>query len=300
MSEHSAPLPVDEPGIATVPLPDGVHVDVAHGVPVIEIDVPTARATIHLDGAHVTSWIPRGGAEVLWVSPDALFGEGEAIRGGIPLIGPWFGPGKDGATSPKHGWLRTSRWELEAAERIGDAAAIVLRLDGADPSGHGITARAFVSVGEHLTVELTVTAGDVPLDLEAALHTYLAVSDVRTVALDGFDGAAYLDNLDGLARRRQDGPLALTEATDRIYDVDDEVAVRDPGAERTLREEPAGSTRTVVWNPWAQGASGMDDMPDDAWPGFVCVETAACKDGSIALEARRSHALRVRLVVDPA
>lgn len=280
-----------------IDLPEGVQLQEEHGVPVIRLQTPASTATVHLDGAHVTSWIPTGGPDVLWMSPDARYGEGEAIRGGIPLIGPWFGPGRDGATTPKHGWLRTHRWELEAAERIGDAVTVVLRIEGADPAGEGITARAFIGVGEHLSVELTVTAGEQELELESALHTYLAVGDVRAIRIDGLADADYLDNLDGLARRHQDGPLELTGAVDRIYEVDDEVEIHDGALGRVVREEPSGSTRTVVWNPWSEGAEAIDDMPDDAWTGFVCVETAVAKDGFVTLTPGASHALRVRLAV---
>lgn len=289
MSDATAPVPA---------LPDGIRLENVGGAPALVVETPASTAVVHLDGAHVTSWVPAGGREVLWMSPDATIGEGEAIRGGIPLIGPWFGPGRDGATTPKHGWLRTHRWSVTAAERLGDAAAVVLELTGADPSGQGIAARCFVGVGEHLTVELTVTAGVAPLELESALHSYLAIGDVRRVRLEGFAGADYLDNLDGLARRHQEGELALTGPTDRVYEIDGEVAVADPVLGRTVREEPAGSSRTVVWNPWDEGAAGIGDMPDDAWTGFVCVETAVAKDGYVWLAPGEEHALRVRLVVE--
>ncbi|UYG16486.1 D-hexose-6-phosphate mutarotase [Brachybacterium huguangmaarense] len=283
---------------SVISLPAGVRRATVHDAPALLVETAASRATIHLDGAHVTSWVPADGDDVLWVSPQARYGRGASIRGGIPLIGPWFGPGRDGRTSPAHGWLRSARWELEAAERIGEAVTLVLALQDADPSGAGITARAFVSVGEHLTVELTITAGSEPLELESALHTYLAVSDVREVQLDGLAGAAYLDNTEALAPRVEGhDPVVLTGPTDRIYAVDDEVEVRDPVAGRILREEPAGSTRTVVWNPWAEGAQQLADMPDDAWTGFVCVETAAAKEGFVPLEPGASHAVRVRLSV---
>lgn len=276
-------------------LPAGVRRETVHGTPALVVDTAASRAVIHLDGAHITSWVPAGGEDVLWMSAASRFAEGEAIRGGIPLVGPWFGPGRDGRTTPKHGWLRTHRWELESAEDTGGSIRVGLRLDGADPSGDGITARTVVEVGASLTVELTVTAGSAPLELESALHTYLAVEDVRSAEVVGLADVDYLDNLQGLARRHQEGQLTLTGATDRIYEASGPVEVRDPGMRRIIREVPSGSTRTVVWNPWEEGAQGIDDIADDAWPGFVCVETAAAKDGFIALAPGASHALGVEI-----
>ena len=236
-------------------LPEGIRMIEDPAAPAIEVSVPASRAVIRLDGAQVTSWVPRSGSDVLWMSPLALEGEG---------------------------------------------AIVTLRLDGADPSGEGDRARLVVTVDERLRLDLTVTAGSAPLELEAALHTYLAVSDVRAAELEGFDGARYLDGLEGFAPRIQDGPLSLTAATDRVYEVPDPVAVLDPGAGRRIRETPTGSTRTVVWNPWGEGAASIADVPDDAWTGFVCVETAACKDGAVQLEPGAEHTLGVELTVEPA
>ena len=71
------------------------------------VDTPAATAELLLDGAHLTSWAPAGEKDLLWLSPDSAFGERQAVRGGIPLVGPWFGPGRDLAMEVKHGWLRT-------------------------------------------------------------------------------------------------------------------------------------------------------------------------------------------------
>jgi D-hexose-6-phosphate mutarotase len=58
--------------------------------PVFEIDHPTCVARVALHGAHVMSWRPVDEEEVLYLSPDAVFKEGKAIRGGIPVCWPWF------------------------------------------------------------------------------------------------------------------------------------------------------------------------------------------------------------------
>ena len=52
-----------------------------------------------------------------------------------------------------------------------------------------LAATAEFRLGAELSVALTVTAGSRPLELEAALHTYLAVGDVREIAIHGLEGA---------------------------------------------------------------------------------------------------------------
>ena len=74
-------------------------------------------AEVYPYGAHVTSWVPAGGTEALFLSRAAKFEPGSAIRGGVPVIFPQFaelGP------LPKHGFARTQTWERVDA---GDAAS---------------------------------------------------------------------------------------------------------------------------------------------------------------------------------
>src|SRR5690606_39946459 len=118
--------PTTAPVVPDAPLPEGVRVGTAHGVDAVLVQTPAASATLLFDGAHLISWVPAGGSEVLWLSPDSGFGPGVAVRGGIPLVGPWFGPGRDGSRSVKHGWLRTLRWELASARREGDEVELTL------------------------------------------------------------------------------------------------------------------------------------------------------------------------------
>ena len=60
------------------------------GYPVVTVNHPTCRARVALHGAHVMSWCPTGHEEVLYLSPEAVYREGKAIRGGIPICWPWF------------------------------------------------------------------------------------------------------------------------------------------------------------------------------------------------------------------
>lgn len=282
-----------------IELPDGVTEQTVHGTPAVCVDLPSARAVIHRDGAQLTSWAPEGEKDVLWTSRHAHYAEGSAIRGGIPLIGPWFGPGRDGRTTPSHGWLRSHRWDLAAATGDGQVVELRFVLEGADPSGQGIGAEVRYRIGRSLDVALTVTAGDAPLELEAALHTYLAVGDVRRIAIEGLGGADYLDNTRGLAPDRQDtAELSLQEATDRVYEVSSPVRVRDDFLDRALISTPSGSSRTVVWNPWSDGAAGLDDMADDCWTDFACVEAAVAKDGFVPLGPGDSHTLAAHFEIE--
>lgn len=60
------------------------------GYPVFEIEHALCAAKVALHGAQVISWKPKDEEEVLYLSPDAVFKEGKAIRGGVPICWPWF------------------------------------------------------------------------------------------------------------------------------------------------------------------------------------------------------------------
>lgn len=263
-------------------LPPEVTLAVDHGADAVLVRGAAATAVLHLDGAHLTSWVPAGQDEVLWLSPLSEFGDGAAIRGGVPLVGPWFGPGRHGDRAVKHGWLRNVRWTLVSARTDGEDVELVLDSPAARSE---LSARLVVRVGRTLDLDLSVTVAE-ETEVEAALHTYLAVSDVRRVVIDGLGDAPYLDNTRGLAAARMPaGPFTPDGPTDRILEVDGPVEVHDPGTGRTVRQEPRGTARTVVWNPGQEGAAGMADVPDDGWTGFVCVEPALAKDAAVRLPA---------------
>src|SRR3954462_4786839 len=84
-----------------------------HGMERAIIKTPQAEATIYLQGAHVTHYQPTGHKPVLFLSSKSNFASGKAIRGGIPIIYPWFGAQKDNPLAPMHGFARTSPWQVE-------------------------------------------------------------------------------------------------------------------------------------------------------------------------------------------
>ena len=79
-----------------------------------------ARFEAYLHGAHVTSWRAAGESdERLFVSNEARFEDGAAIRGGIPVCFPQFA---DQGPLPMHGLVRTVPWTLMAAGQADDGS----------------------------------------------------------------------------------------------------------------------------------------------------------------------------------
>lgn len=306
----------------TPPLPATVRREPGiGGADLLIVETPGSTARIHTYGAHVVSWVPRGAADVLWLSPLADSTPGAAIRGGIPLCFPWFGPHPTGGGAA-HGFARVSVWRLvEAASAAASASApdgdvgaadgghaaddVALTLElteqDVDPTlatawPHPFTARLRVVVGRRLTLSLTVTnTGDHPITVSEALHTYLAVGDVRRAEVRGLEGAVHVDAADGGARRTLPGPVAIEGETDRVYlGTTAPVQVVEPGRP-TVSVAKSGSGSTVVWNPGPERAAAMRDVPDDAWTSMLCVETANALDDALRLAPGETHTMTTRI-----
>ena len=263
------------------------------------VDAAPAKAEIYLLGAHVTHFQPRGEKPVLFMSGKSWFEVGKPIRGGVPICFPWFGPRQDGRQGPGHGFARLSEWELTDAKQMKDggveigfrfasSAATREQWDGDFELSYRIR------VGAALGLELRVrNTSSQPIRIEEALHTYLAVSDVRQVGIEGLAGVTYSDRV-GTPRTETEGAalIRITAETDRIYmNTRSACVVHDPGWQRRLVVEKTGSDTTVVWNPWIAKAKAMPDFGDDEWPAMLCIETCNVRDQAVTIAAGQSHAM---------
>jgi glucose-6-phosphate 1-epimerase len=130
-----------------------------------------------------------------------------------------------------------------------------------------------------------------PEKFEAALHTYLQVSDIRGVWITGLENSGYLNKVPQPEWCAASGqPIEFTAETDRVYQgTADTVVLHDPGLQRRIEISKQGSLSTVVWNPWIDKSRRMPDFGDDEWTGMVCIETACVGEHSVVLQPGQSH-----------
>lgn len=281
----------------------------ANGLVRAEITTPAATATLYLQGAHLTHWQPTGEESVLFLSARSEIAPGKAIRGGIPVIAPWFGPDTrnraGGKPGPSHGFARTQPWTLAFAAVVGEELHLTLTLGPTDLSrsfGYPDLRLAYqVNIGSTLSLHLTLANGGAEsMPFEEALHTYLAVADVRQARLLGLNGSHYLDKMDGMRQKLETaGGLVLTDPTDRVYlDTAATCVVEDPLLGRRLIVAKTGSRSTVVWNPWTELTAKLNDMEPDGWQTMLCVETANAGPNVLTLGPGEAHTMRATLSVE--
>lgn len=279
---------------------DGLRfVEGAGGLVLAEIRTPQAQALVSTYAGQVLSYVPHGGHEdLLFVSRQAWFEPGKAIKGGIPLCWPWFGPHPQGGDRPAHGFVRTRQWQV-LSSAYGEDDAVVLRMVLEDSTEtrelwpHPFVVQIEIEVGARLEVALSVMNRDsTAVELTQGLHTYFRVGDAAAVEVQGLDGRTYLDKLEGSAARRQAGPVTVAGEVDRIYlDTPPGLTIHDPVLGRRIDIDSSGSRSTVIWNPWRETAARMADLGDDEYRRMLCVETTNAADDKVLLEPGAIHRL---------
>lgn len=248
-------------------------------------------AEIYLHGAHVTRFEKSGEAPLLFMSDASEFAHNKPIRGGVPVIFPWFGP-RDGL--PAHGYARTVEWDLRKTS-VSPYGSVSLHFEL--PRLGDFKVEYVVTVGAELTLELVVTNnGDREAEFETCLHTYFQVSDINDISIIGLSKCGFFNKLNDANMVETARELRISSEVDRVYyDTTSTVEIKDPGYGRKIRIEKSGSNSTVVWNPWVDKSIRMPDFGDEEYLRMVCVESGNVGINKIALPAGERAVLKVVL-----
>lgn len=271
----------------------------------VVVETGQAEAVVYLQGAHVAQWMPQGERPVLFTSSRSEFAPGKTIRGGVPIIFPWFGPRGGGLAGASHGFVRTAPWRLEQVHEGEGTVALTLALDSKDvPDSFGYAdfgLRFMVVIGAQLEMQLQVrNDSEQPLTYEEALHSYFAVGGIEQVAVAGLTGTTYIDKTDGFKRKVADGDtIRLTKETDQVHlNTPATCVIEDTAWRRRIVVEKSGSETTVVWNPWADKTRELKDMAPDEWRAMICVESANAGGNAVTLAPGEAHVMRVLVRVE--
>lgn len=250
---------------------------------------------ISLYGAQVLS-CHLNQQEVLWLSPLNDYAPGRAIRGGVPLCWPWFGPyvkhpDLPASDRPAHGFARIRNWTMLGSGLFANGCYVDLGLALSEPGLESYHARLRVSLDKALHLDLeTHNSGSQPIPLSMALHTYFKVGDIHEIGIEGLSDCEYLDKVDQGKRKRQSGQVRFQAETDSVYlNTEGRCTIHDPSLQRQIHIDKQGSLTTVVWNPWQEKVTTMKDFPAADYQHTVCVEAANAAENSIQLAPGDSH-----------
>ncbi|KAI9831150.1 MAG: hypothetical protein M1819_005238 [Sarea resinae] len=293
---------VDRPkkpsAIPVTPVAPAPQVNISTDNDRVSATLPTGESVeVLLYGATIISW-KSGGKENLFLSEKAHLDGSKAVRGGIPVVFPVFGPPPaNHATSSlaQHGFARTSRWEFlgkstsesrSRANSTGDAGVTLdFGLYSSNLSDEAKKAWPYefglvysVTLGKDgLETAVNVrNEGKQTFDFQLLLHTYLRVEDISQVGISGLDKHSYVDKVDKAAIKTEtENPVTITSETDRVYKSlgDATITVSEKGKPRfeVFRDN---LDDVVVWNPWIEKANGIADFgPEDGWKNMSAFES---------------------------
>jgi len=245
-------------------------------LPCYQLVCGEASAVISPYGAHLLSYQPKNGVEVLYLSPETQWQNNTPIRGGVPVCWPWFGPAAD-VFNPQqqklanHGVVRNQFWQL--ASQQSSETEVSLSFEIKTPSLPYAHAPAFLRLTlsltpEHLTLKLSSSQGI----QQAALHSYFAVAGVEHAVVSPLQGD-FIDKVKGGQQHQTEPDLRFAEEIDRVYLATAEELTLATG-QHQINIKQQQHDASVLWNPWSAKAAALKDLPDQGYLHFVCVETA--------------------------
>ncbi|KAI9341903.1 galactose mutarotase-like domain-containing protein [Obelidium mucronatum] len=241
-----------------------------------------SSAEIYLFGATVTSW-KVAGHEKLFLSNKAVLDGSKAVRGGIPLVFPHFGPNPKYGL-PQHGFARLSKWSWVGTQTVNEnetSVAFSLDPSGVAPALAGKWPHQFKLV---FTVVLTANTlktslsaentGDSEFEFTSLLHSYFAINDIDNAKIRGLQGKLYDEKIHNKVKVTEESDLVgFSAEVDRVYyNVGKAgVSIVENGATVTSITTN-GFDDVVVWNPWIEKSQGMNDFQEAGYKVMVCVE----------------------------
>lgn len=263
------------------------------GLPILLIKNDLCEAVIALQGAHLLEFKPHNGKPLLWLSPNATFTPGKAIRGGIPVCLPWFGVNQQAPDKPKHGFARNRDWQLDqvnTTEERSTQLTFTFDYKGLETElfAYSFTAQLQMTLGKDIEITLTVTNNsDQEMPFTWALHSYHPIASLEQTQVEGLDGIRYLDNTNGLNPDIQSGAITFTGEVDKAYEKvgTTQIIKGDPGISIT----GSNCDSAIVWNPGAKNAANIADIGTGVEKQFICVERGATYGDGWALKAKEQR-----------
>ncbi|ORC93744.1 aldose 1-epimerase-like protein [Trypanosoma theileri] len=248
-----------------------------------------SSVTVHLQGAHITSWRNSNGEELLYTSPTAVYKEGVPIRGGVPIIFPQF---SNSGPLPSHGFARVRQWNKQQVQ--SGMASFTLDVDPREmqhshsekaeentTASTGVVSLLYTITfsNDQLQLQMKIVNNDSASDVEFtfAFHTYFAVDDIEQTLVNGVNLTPYIDSLSKERKVRHPEQFwGFMGEVDRIY-LNQRCAVMllDMSKKRTTHIAGVNLPDVVLWNPWVEKSAKMKDLPPDGYKKFVCVEHGA-------------------------
>lgn len=289
-------------------IPNQLEVFTGRGnLAMIKVSNSSANAIISIYGAQMLSYQPVDQNEdLLFLSQQSEYAMGKAIRGGIPVCWPWFGPDPKGLQRPNHGFVRNHFWQLVKTEAVSDAETKISLLFNESLKKENTWRQPFmlmldISIGTSLGLELkTFNTGDKPFSITQAFHSYFRIGNIKRIKILGLEDCDYFDKLDQGTQKSQVGTITVKQEVDRVYvDAVKDLHIVDPVFKRRIQITSPNTSTAVVWNPWSKTTKKMQDLANNDYQKFICVEAGNVAFDLIQIQPGKQHSLQAEFKILP-
>jgi len=219
-------------------------------------------------GAQLLSAEIFEGIEIFYSSP--LTNKTNVIRGGVPIIFPQFG---NFGRLKKHGFARDLNWvKLESktinGEEIIKYSLITSKHEQLDWDFDAellLTFRLIKNLSLSINLKIQ-NNGEDSFSFTGGLHPYFSIKNRKNLKIYGLEHSEYIDT----------DPLINTfhlnddSGIERLFITNSDIEIYT-GYNR-LRLSIEGFENWMIWNPGILGAKFIDDLPDNDWDKFICIE----------------------------
>jgi glucose-6-phosphate 1-epimerase len=267
----------------------------------IEIHHQICCAKVSLYGGQVLAWQPHEKKPVFWLSKDAVYQQGKAIRGGIPLCWPWFGNFMvAGENVGAHGFARQSQWQLSDYKLVEQGVYLTLTLENKQchphwPYAFTLTQTLFFGAEFKQTLMMQNNS-EQAFNYSVALHSYFSVSAPENVQIPALTNISFDDKLT-TEHSAGETNVSCVGPVDRIYHSTKKMQIIDPKWQRTLNIESDNTQQWVLWNPGKKVAETMADIHLNGENEYVCLEAANTQWQSIAANEQVSISQKISVEI---
>ena len=256
------------------------HTHPHFGVAVIDLITDTNHhyASLTRFGAHLLHWHPDPEKPPVFWASQVPYATPSPIRGGIPVCFPWFGA-RSG--QPNHGIVRQNWWQHTHTTIAGSTVHVSFsyQFNGDKNWPHSFAlelTNTFLTDRGQLIQELVATnTAPAPQSLSVGFHSYLTVSALANISIEGLSNVPYYDKTTGQNRQHSATPTFpfINECVDFVHHTNSSCTVIDQQYRRAVRLEKKAMDNWVVWNP-GPTVNRFSDIPSNSAAQFVCVEPA--------------------------
>jgi glucose-6-phosphate 1-epimerase len=273
----------------------------------LKINNPLAEATVSLQGAHVSWWRPKSTSEdVLWLSTNARYEKGRSIRGGVPIVWPWFGQHPTNNSYCVHGFARVIPWELTKSEDLKNGVTkLYLKMKPTDEVKkqltYNFTLELIITIGESLSLSLTTKNESLfPFTISEGFHTYFYISDIQNIKIQGLESAVFADKVTNFNKGIEADDILFSEQEfDKVYlNNSNDCYIQDEEFNRVITVKKSNSGSTVIWAPGEEKVKKMSDMGgENEWRRMVCVESVNALENNVVIYPGKSHTIGTEIGV---